>query len=780
MDLFKIEPKNLDSSMSSSSEAINIPPKRVRVEFNPDDLIVDPGVRNNIESYDVAIRDQVRMEYLSRGPCQPYDYGFPKKKQGKNMRSFQESWFIRFPWLEYSIEKDSAYCFYCYLFARPTSRSAAFTSKGFNNWKKAIEAFNEHAGGVSSVHNSARCDSEDFQNQQRSMSLALIVQNPETEVTYHMRLKVVLHVVRFLLLQGLSFRCDGFGCDESSIFPNKGNFLEMMIWYADCNESVRNIIGDNVDDYNQMTSRQTQKELVNLCASQTTSVMLSELGDSNFSILIDEICDDFEQHMVVILRFVNKNGEVIERFLAIEPISDFSSGSLKAILDALFARHGLSISRLRGQAYGEVSNMRGEVYELKALIQNENPFAFHFHHFAHQLQLVVVFVVKNIFAVWDLFTYTTMIVKTVGDSSKRRDPLQQKKHEDILKRLEADEIFLGRDKYQETNFVRLCDTRWGSYYVTLIRLMSMWDSVLWVLEEVHEDGSIFENCDSAGSLIEKMESFQFVFVLHLMVKILGTTNDLSNILLQNDRSIVSALKLIEALKEALQKLREDGWDALLQEVVIFCHKMHIPVPDMEEQLPRSRRREQSVTYYHHYHNEVFLAVIDLLVVEVNNRFSETSNVLLGYISYLDPRNSFARFDHHKLICFAKLYSDDFSSTDLFILRDQLETYICDVRKSSDFTNCHDLASLAIKMVQTSRHLLFPLVYRLIELALILPVATASVERAISSKKIIKTELCDLIKDEWINDRMVCYIERRIFDATDDEDILQHFQNMQCG
>jgi hypothetical protein len=44
----------------------------------------------------------------------------------------------------------------------------------------------------------------------------------------------------------------------------------------------------------------------------------------------------------------------------------------------------------------------------------------------------------------------------------------------------------------------------------------------------------------------------------------------------------------------------------------------------------------------------------------------------------------------------------------------------------------------MKMVETDRHPTFPLVYCLIELAFILPVATATVERAFSAMKIIKT------------------------------------------
>jgi hypothetical protein len=43
--------------------------------------------------------------------------------------------------------------------------------------------------------------------------------------------------------------------------------------------------------------------------------------------------------------------------------------------------------------------------------------------------------------------------------------------------------------------------------------------------------------------------------------------------------------------------------------------------------------------------------------------------------------------------------------------------------------------------------------------------------------IIKIELCNKMSDEWMNDNIVCCIEREIFATIDDERILQRFQNM---
>jgi hypothetical protein len=80
------------------------------------------------------------------------------------------------------------------------------------------------------------------------------------------------------------------------------------------------------------------------------------------------------------------------------------------------------------------------------------------------------------------------------------------------------------------------------------------------------------------------------------------------------------------------------------------------------------------------------------------------------------------------------------------------------------------------MVQLERHIVFPLVYHIIELALLLPVANVTVERAFSAMKIIKTKLRNKMTNGWLNDLMVCYIEREIYKGLDLQQIIKAFQN----
>ncbi|XP_050384024.1 uncharacterized protein LOC126800669 [Argentina anserina] len=77
---------------------------------------------------------------------------------------------------------------------------------------------------------------------------------------------------------------------------------------------------------------------------------------------------------------------------------------------------------------------------------------------------------------------------------------------------------------------------------------------------------------------------------------------------------------------------------------------------------------------------------------------------------------------------------------LLALENELDTYISNMRSSDLFTKLKGINELGEKMVQTQRDQVYSLVYLLITLSLILPVATATVERAFSAMKIIKSDL----------------------------------------
>ncbi|CAD6256554.1 unnamed protein product [Miscanthus lutarioriparius] len=143
----------------------------------------------------------------------------------------------------------------------------------------------------------------------------------------------------------------------------------------------------------------------------------------------------------------------------------------------------------------------------------------------------------------------------------------------------------------------------------------------------------------------------------------------------------------------------------------------------------------------------------------------------------NPRNNFSNFDVDKLVRLAEIYAEDFDIGDLIVLPNQLRQFINRARRTSDFVGCTELGKVAEIMVKNNMHTSYKLVYRLIELTLILPVATASVERIFSAMSIIKIDLRNKMGDEWLNDLMICYNENEIFRKIDNEKIKKRFQEM---
>jgi hypothetical protein len=164
-------------------------------------------------------------------------------------------------------------------------------------------------------------------------------------------------------------------------------------------------------------------------------------------------------------------------------------------------------------------------------------------------------------------------------------------------------------------------------------------------------------------------------------------------------------------------------------------------------------------------------------MEMDHRFNEVSSELLVSFACLDPRENFARFDIEKIARITEIYDQDFSIVDRDNIREQLETFLVHVGRVDDFVSCHDLGSLATTMIATKVHIQFPLVYRIIELALILPVATSSVERAFSAMHFIKAVLRNKMGDEWLNNLLVLYIEKGIFKELSIDKVKKRFQSM---
>ena len=127
---------------------------------------------------------------------------------------------------------------------------------------------------------------------------------------------------------------------------------------------------------------------------------------------------------------------------------------------------------------------------------------------------------KNHIQIATLFNLVANIINVMGASCKRRDILREKQETRVIELIDNEELSSGRGLNQETNLTRACDTRWGSHYYSLISLIDMFSSVVDVLDMVSKDGINAEQRGEANVLLDLIQSFEFVFNLHLMRSIL--------------------------------------------------------------------------------------------------------------------------------------------------------------------------------------------------------------------------------------------------------------------
>ncbi|XP_024979012.1 uncharacterized protein LOC112516226 [Cynara cardunculus var. scolymus] len=192
---------------------------------------------------------------------------------------------------------------------------------------------------------------------------------------------------------------------------------------------------------------------------------------------------------------------------------------------------------------------------------------------------------------------------------------------------------------------------------------------------------------------------------------------------------------------------------------------------------RSSRKRKNINNQHYYNYDIFNTVLDMQIREFGNRFGEIGSDLLQNMATLNPRNSFSQFNKSSLLKLSHMYPRDFEDKERIILEHELDIYYHSVYNDVRFANLNGIADLARLMVATRKHLSHPLVYRLLKLTLVLPVATAMIERWFSVMKLVKTDLCNRIGDDFLNYALICAIEKEALSNVKNEDVIDCFQKM---
>ncbi|CAN0896252.1 Zinc finger MYM-type protein 1 [Linum grandiflorum] len=567
------------------------------------------------------------------------------------------------------------------------------------------------------------------------------------------RLEITISSVRLIAKQGWGFE----GHDETAPHPSdRGIFIGLIDLIGELNPVVGANLLDNAPSDRKYISLEIQKQVLGIMTDKVRRMIREEIGDSWFSIIVDEGMDEsWGGQMAIILRFVSSDGVLTERFFDVKDVSGWPrSEEMKQMVCDTLSPYGFNLDKLRGLGYDGASTMSEQFSPLMHSFLNDCPYAYLVYHLGHKLHLELVSAAKQVFPAWDFFGVLDKVVKIFESSPKWNTDLQEAIRGEL-----------------ESGCPRRLDTAcWSSYYTSAQSIIDFFDATYKVLEDVMDNGSDMDTQIDARRALEKFEDFEFVYSLHLMRAILEITDPLCQAFEEEPIDILTAVGLVSTSKTLLQELRDEGWEKLLQEVTDFCSRNEVKVPELSKTLFGDFGRYKKISM-----EQYFIRAIDFQLAELNSRFSESSVKLLQLSAALDPKDSFRSFSTDDICKLAvELYPADINELDL---KSELSQYQIHVVQSSKF-QVATLAKLFEKLVERRLDDMFKSVSRLIRLVLTSPISAATTERTISAMKLLKKDIrYKTTVDEFYADALTIAIESDLATSIDMDYVIDEFAKL---
>ena len=234
-------------------------------------------------------------------------------------------------------------------------------------------------------------------------------------------LERLIDAICFLTKQELSF----WQHDESLTSLNNRNYIEIL--------DLMNIRDPILEAHLKEswvfkgTSSAIQNDLIAAINAIVIEKIKEEIKESDFvALILDETSDIINKsQLATVLRFVDKNGEIQERFLGFTDVSKDRTalGLLNRVM--AFLKDYNCENKLIAQTYDGAAVMAGEVSGLNKRIQDVFPSAIFIHCYSHSLNLTLQQSVANIKEYRLFFQTLSGLAILFSKSTKRTYVLKQ-------------------------------------------------------------------------------------------------------------------------------------------------------------------------------------------------------------------------------------------------------------------------------------------------------------------------------------------------------------------
>jgi hypothetical protein len=691
-------------------------------------------------------------------PSQPI-ITFPKINIKNHLRSFNKNWYNNRFWLEYSINKDSVFCFVCRHF-NTENREKLFTEIGFNDWKRALEknkGISKHEN--SETHRNALFKYESFIKTTKESSIVEIIDKNRVKLIEENRhyIKTITKIILNLAISESALRGD----NETLQSLHEGNFLLWLKTIAEYDKAIKSRLKSGPSNA-KYTSPKIQNEIIQVLKNIIHNKIINEVKDAQYFTLIADGTRDItkQELMSIVLRYINC-GKIKERFLCYIHEKKLDAKSKYNNIVTLFETFNLNFNDLVSQCYDGCSVMSGKYKGLQNLIREKAKCAIYVHCNAHNLNLSLLDFTNSYSNALNYFQLIEKLYVFISSGLNI----------EVFK--EAQLMTYSSEKY---TLKRLIETRWNYSYESIVAIEETFSalklSLEWLSDSKEHDKSV-----TARGLLNKICDFEFICFLKTFRILLSKINEFFKQMQFENIDYSSVLALLEITKSKISSLRTDEtWENIYKKCIEICALNDI---NIETNSSRSRKIPKNLEQYfvtisnsssvktsQFYKINLFFASIDCLLLNISERFdSKMTGILLG-ISAIHPKSKlFMDFD--VMTPFATHYNlnlDDLKQN-------------CETAKIL-FKDIEDIFNLYEKLNDFS-HSMYDLL-KFVKICLTIGCVNASCERSFSTLKRVKTYLKNSMTNERLNALALISIERETASTLNLDEFLIEFAKNHCN
>ena len=651
------------------------------------------------------------------------DHGRPtpnmdlSKENKRCTRKFNSKLYEDIPWLCGNLSNRKLYCWPCVLFSKENSVWNTIT-RGYDDLNNLHTSISRHE--QSRAHLNAFIDFKTFGktridlvlNKQKSDAISR--HNEEVSNNREI-LKRLIRITCFLGMQELAFR----GHKEGENAENRGNYIELAYCMGEFDEKLQKHL--KTATVFKGTSSAIQNGIIESISAVILEKIKNELNECMYvAILLDETSDVscFSQ-LSTVLRYVNKHGDVCERFIKFNDVSNDRCASAIADLSLAQLRELGCLEKLVAQSYDGAAVMGSDLNGVQAKIREDVPEAIFIHCYAHKLNLVLSQAVSVIRECNDFFSVLGSLSSFFSSSTKRTSML---------------------DSIVGKRFPKLAPTRWNYSSRLVETVKENKEDIIDLLKSILESPRKFDERtkNSARGLLAALDTFDFHFLLEVFSSFFPLTEFLFSVLQTKSMDIVYCLFMVESTMQKIKQIR----DAKFEEIWTFVTENYgEPVC----------KRKQTLSPKEKYSQE-FHEIFDSILLQLEARFGSMEK--LEFIELLDC-NKFKKYDVNFPV---KAFESLKKSYSVFFEFSRLRSELSVLYSHEQFAK-KNVAELLKHMLESDLHIGLPEIYKLMNLVMTIPITTASVERSFSALKRIKSYLRSSQSEERLSNLSLISIER---------------------